>query len=491
MLLTLGRGSRSNEWLQLSPEYIDPAGDRHIPRNKGVRHPALEISGKTRKERMRELLRDDRVKRWYRGFRLENTVMAAGRLERLSRLLDDMGVSVAEAIHLGRYEPERLEVALDQWVEKRKKEGRAVTYLRSMVGALRTLFEKERVPFYDWPKLKRRGTPAVASERVPTSRELQLICAQLGSRSKAAALLIAQSGLRPGVLCRNPARRSVKALQLKHLPALKLKPRPHFERIPFRIDVPAELSKTGYSYLTFGGQEAADALLAYLNERTGPVIKNYRLVKRHRERLTPESLVIAGGATRKRLVRAGHPVIEHVLARTIRKAIRRVRPEGVHWHPYVLRSYCSTRLFLAESRGLILRDVRQYLLGHNTGVSGRYTLGKRLGEDVIEEMRSMYVKALPFLETPRTVRDVEIGPRAKRKPLDSAATSILTAKEREQFPGITDAEFMDRLSRGLRVTSDELPRQQVVPIAEGRRLVKQGWQFVGKLGQGEIVVRSP
>ena len=492
VLLGLDRGPGEVEWLQLPAEYIDLAGNRRLLRTRRPRSPILVDLGEPRKVRAKELLRDDRVKRWHEGNRLENRKTAPRRLHDLSQLLDALGLSVEQAIELGRDEPERLEVLLYQWAEKRKKEGRQVSSLRNLVVPLRTLFEKERVPFYAWPKLKRRGAPTLVSERVPSSRELQLICAQLEPRWRAAALLMAHAGLRPGVLCGDNTRVDFKALQLKHLPDLILKPRRRFERIPFRIDVPAELNKTGQSYITFGGQEVADALLAYFNDRVQPIFdRNRQVVKRHRERLTPESYVIAGKLAGKRRAHAGHPVEVAVLSTAIRKGILKVQPEGVRWRSYVLRDYFSTRLLLAEIRGLFKRDIREYLLGHDTGASGRYTVGKRLPDELIEEMRSMYASALPFLETPRTIRDAEDEHRKGRNSVEPLPGGVLTAKEREQFPGITDAEFVDELSRGLRDGGEETPRQQVVPVAEARRLMRQGWRFVSRFGPGEVVVRSP
>ena len=492
ILLRPKRGPSLTQGVQLPEEYLDLLGIRSPPRDGGVDNPIMTTPDQPRKERVKVLLRDDRVRRWYRGYHMANPVIATGQLRGLSRLLDNLGLSASAAIYLGRYEPARLGSLLDQWVAKRRRGGRQASYLKNTLVPLRAIFERERVPFYDWPRLKVLGAPTLASERVPTPQELGRICSGLEPQWRAAALLIAQSGLRPGVLCKNPARSGVQALQLKHLPDLKLKPRRHFERIPFRIDVPAELSKIGQSYLTFGGQEAADALLAYLDGRTKPVIvDHHRIVKQHRERISPESYVIAGREAGKKLVRAGHPVYEFVLSASIRRGIRKVQPEGVRWRPYVLRTYFSTRLFLAECRGLILRDVREYLLGHSTGSSGRYVLGKKLGEDIIEEMRSMYVKALPFLETPRTIRNTGDGRNSKFQDLGPSPAGLLTPEEKERFPGLSDPEFVDRLSHGLRGVEDELPQQQVVPIAEGRRLVKQGWIFVGKLGAGEVVVRSP
>ena len=157
----------------------------------------------------------------------------------------------------------------------------------------------------------------------------------------------------------------------------------------------------------------------------------------------------------------------------------------------MLRDYFSTRLLLAEFRNLIKRDVREYMLGHNTGVSGRYNVGKRLPDEIIDEMRSMYASALPFLETPRTVRGMEDERRKGPSLAEPLPTEAFTTQERERFPGRTDAEIVDELSRGLRESPGETARQQVVPTAEAKRLMKQGWRFVSRFGPGEVVVRSP
>ena len=54
----------------------------------------------------------------------------------------------------------------------------------------------------------------------------------------------------------------------------------------------------------------------------------------------------------------------------------------------MLRSYFDTQLMLAESKGFILRDYRQFFMGHLGDIKQRYTVKKqRLSEDVIENMR--------------------------------------------------------------------------------------------------------
>lgn len=55
---------------------------------------------------------------------------------------------------------------------------------------------------------------------------------------------------------------------------------------------------------------------------------------------------------------------------------------------------------LAESKGLILKDYRQFFMGHVGDIEHRHTVNKqRLSEEVIEDMRESYSKASKFLET--------------------------------------------------------------------------------------------
>ncbi|MEM4405801.1 MAG: hypothetical protein QXT73_04630 [Candidatus Methanomethylicaceae archaeon] len=89
----------------------------------------------------------------------------------------------------------------------------------------------------------------------------------------------------------------------------------------------------------------------------------------------------------------------------IRAAMRKA---GFPWRPYFLRSYFDTQLMLAESKGLIIRDYRQFFMGHKGDIENRYTTNKcRLPPDVVEDMRSSYARCLDYLETdrPRTDQD--------------------------------------------------------------------------------------
>jgi len=63
---------------------------------------------------------------------------------------------------------------------------------------------------------------------------------------------------------------------------------------------------------------------------------------------------------------------------------------------------------LAESKGLVLRDYRQFWMGHKGDIENRYTTNKcRLPESVIEDMREAYKRSQEYLQTTRTEESSE------------------------------------------------------------------------------------
>ncbi|MCX6655590.1 MAG: hypothetical protein NTY03_10810 [Candidatus Bathyarchaeota archaeon] len=68
-----------------------------------------------------------------------------------------------------------------------------------------------------------------------------------------------------------------------------------------------------------------------------------------------------------------------------------IRKAGFPWRPYVLRSYFDTEMMLAESKGLVLRDYRQFWMGHKGDIEHWYTLNKsRLPDEVVEDLRARW-----------------------------------------------------------------------------------------------------
>jgi len=155
-----------------------------------------------------------------------------------------------------------------------------------------------------------------------------------------------------------------------------------FDQIPALAIVRKELSKAGHKYFTFLSEEGCEYLKDYLEERM-----------REGEQLSPDSPLITPKRKMKPFIRAVN--VGDIIRGAIRKA-------GFQWRPYVLRSYFDTQLMLAESKGLVLRDYRQFWMGHKGDIENRYTTNKcRLPESVIEDMREAYRRSQEYLQTTR------------------------------------------------------------------------------------------
>src|SRR3989449_8425626 len=113
------------------------------------------------------------------------------------------------------------------------------------------------------------------------------------------------------------------------------------------------------------------------------------------EKLKPDSPIITPSLFQRKLMG------NHIRTTNIGDLMRHpLRSAGFDWRPYVLRRYFDTRLMLAEADGLIIRDYRQFWMGHSGDIEHTYTVNKGLSKDVVEKMRGSYAKAAEkYLET--------------------------------------------------------------------------------------------
>ena len=168
---------------------------------------------------------------------------------------------------------------------------------------------------------------------------------------------------------------------MRDLPEVRIaEKRVEFDRVPTMVVVREELSKGGHRYFTFMGGEGCGYLKEYLEDRI-----------RRGEKLTPDSPVITPKLRMKPFIRTVN------IGDAIRKAIRKA---GFPWRPYVLRAYFDTQLMIAENAGEVIRDYRQFWMGHKGDIEARYTTNKhRLPAEVVEDMRASYRRCQEYLQT--------------------------------------------------------------------------------------------
>jgi hypothetical protein len=378
---------------------------------------------------------------------------------------------------LAKMSPKQASNFLMDIVTAMQKEGKQGGYISSCIKPLKSWLEFNDVKIAQRIKIQGQDdTPTLANERTPTPDELRTILHAGDLRAKTASSLISFSGVRLEVLGDYLGN---DGLKIKDLPEMAIKADTvNFRETPTIVTVRSALSKTGKQFLTFLCDEGCDYLKQYLEWRL-----------RRKEKLSIESPII----TPSHIHLAG----QHIRTTNISDFIRKgIRDAGFTWRPYVLRRYFDTRLMMAESDGLIIRDYRTFWMGHNGDIEHTYTLNKGLSNDLLEKMRQSYSKAaLKFLVTTRkdaTNQNMMIETFNQRF-LTMAGYS---EKEINQFGDLSrlSAQDMQDLIQKKSMKSLGLngnTTQKEVPLADVKNWIVEGWEFVSELPSHEAVVRLP
>ena len=435
--------------------------------------------------RHRALLSDPKVKSWWEERSLRSRLTADHLLRVLGRTLERVNLTPEKVLVLAEKDPDHLRDLLIRDAAKLKAEGRLDSYIVKLYQGLGTYLRFNRIRFDGIPHLSPIKGASLVNERVPSPEELGRVLEHLSLRGRVIALFMAHTGVRPGVL---GSYQGESGLTLADLLDLKLeKGGLSFPETPFAVRVPASLSKTRVSYLTFGSSQLASTFLEYLSER-----------RKGGETLGPKSAVIAANPTRGIALRARKEahysrgfLTTKAVIEEIREALQATVPEGVRWRPYVLRAYCSTRLLMAEGAGKISRDLREAILGHDTGVSGRYNVGKTWGPELLKEARAQYKRAEPYLlTTPRAGEGNENATRVIRLLLEARGVSK-EVLDKHDLGSMSDEEIVALIKTVGASSGTEKKTQKAVPVEEVPKLLEEGWEFIATLGGNVVVLKAP
>ncbi len=437
--------------------------------------------------RHRELLSDPLVRAWWEARSLRSRLSADHLLRQLGLVLERLRMSPKEVIELARQRPELLRDRLVKDAARLKSEGRLESYITKFSDGLSAFFRFHHVPFRDFPALAPIRGASLANERVPTPQEFGRVLDKLSPRGRVIALFLAHAGVRPAVL---GSYQGETGLSLGDLPELRLRSRPSFSQVPFNIRVPATLSKTRRAYTTFGSSQLASALLAYLEER-----------RKEGNPLTPTSPVVVTQASRGIALRSRQGarfskgfLTTKAVIEEVRDALHATAPEGVRWRPYVLRSYASTRLLMAEGAGRMTRELREAILGHDGGVAARYNVGKVWGPDLLKEARGQYKRAESFLLTLTVTPDSQEAVARALRLLLSARGVPAEKLDRMDFSGKSDEEIVEFLKRvgAAMEPGGSLVRtpEKAIPVQDLQKHLTEGWSYLGTAGE-MVIVRAP
>jgi hypothetical protein len=414
------------------------------------------------------LLEDVSVKRWYENVARGSEVTADVYLRRLGNFCLSIDAVPNELLSLE--EGEIYNMLLDT-VSKMEKKGYAGSYIQSTLKAVKSWLSHNRVEVRGRIKIKGiQDTPTLKDERVPTRDELRRIFLAGDEKARVASVLIAHCGLRIKSVGNY---RGDDGLRIKDLPEITVKGETvEFEKVPAMVIVRKELSKSRHQYFTFLSEEGCEYIKNYLGSRI-----------RQGEAIESESAIVTPKQGMKSFITATN------IGDVIRKSIRSA---GFRWRPYVLRAYFDTQLMLAESKGLVLRDYRQFWMGHTGDMENRYTTNKcKLPESVIEDMREAYSRSQEYLQTTKVEETSEERLRqAFRKQLLLVAGFTEAEMETMDSSSISDEELQGIIRKKLLgIETSDCPKQKVVNVDEVESYLSQGWEYIANLPNKKVLVK--
>ena len=386
---------------------------------------------------------------------------------RLGSFCDHHKITPKELIKMKQ--KERFDLLLD-FVSMMERKGYAGSYIQSTLKAVKSWLAHNRIEFKGKIKVKdAQDTPTLRDERIPTKEELKKIFLSGDKKARVSSVLVAHSGLRIKTL---GSYEGEDGLRIRDIPELIIeRGSVDFEQIPALVIVRKELSKAGHQYFTFLTEEGCEYSKDYLEERI-----------REGEEMTMDSPIITPKLRMKPFIRAVN------IGDIIRAAIRGA---GLPWRPYVLRSYFDTQLMLAESKGLVLRDYRQFWMGHKGDIENRYTTNKcKLPESVIEDMREAYRRSQDFLQTrlEETSSEQKLK-HAFRKQLLLVAGFSQHEVEKTDLTSISDEELQTIIRKRLLGEKTSDCTQKAVTVDNIESYLEQGWEFVATLPNGKVIMK--
>ncbi len=419
------------------------------------------------------LLEDDRVRRWYEELRARSVITAGVYLRGLGYYCEHNHTSPSGILE-GAADARTFKDSFRDFVRKLEKEGKAGSYIARFKKVINSWLRFNDINLR--LNVNIRGeyqTPRIADERVPTKDELSSMLRKASPRGRVIIAMMAYSGLRPESL---GDYEGTDGLKIRDFPELEVTEEgADFSKVPAQVIVRPNLSKARHKYFTFLGEEGCIYIKEYLRERI-----------RGGEKLTLDSPLL-------RQDTRGHPKNKFmrttILIRDVRVAIER---SALKFRPYVLRAYFATALDIAESKGLISGQWRQFLMGHKGNIEARYSTNKRLLPEMVDEMRSSYAKCLKFLET----RIPESGESDRTAFLRLQLLKAVGYKQNQiddmDLQGMEDEEFQKMLKDKItRAMAGNGHRQRLISINDIGSFLEEGYEVVTNLGNGNVVMKLP
>ncbi len=146
---------------------------------------------------------------------------------------------------------------------------------------------------------------------------------------------------------------------------------------------------------------------------------------------------------------------------------------------------------MAEGAGKITRDLREAILGHDLGNSGRYTLGKTWGDDMLRDARAAYKRAESYLSTAGKGEDSQEAVTRALRLLLTARGVPASKLEGLDLVGKSDEEIVALIKTVGAAIGPEKGTEKAVAVDDVPKLLEAGWEFVAPLNGSMAVLRAP
>ena len=447
------------------------------------------------KTRHKELLENERVKRWYENLKARSNITSDVYLRNLGLWLEWTKLNSDNIIELARDHLEEFKGKIFDQVRKMEKEGKQGSYIAvSLRPVLSYLKFYDVVVRMNINIRNENRNMTVEQETIPTNEEMESILQRANLRQKAIIGMIAFSGLRPGAIGNYTGE---DGLRIGDIIDLKVdKDSVRFEKLPALMIVRSELSKSNKRYYSFIGHQSAKYLKEYLNQRI-----------EEGEKINDKSPVISPDPKMSRIKEPKTFMMSTIVERETKKAIVNA---GFTWRPYVFRHRFGVSLDASEGKGLISHSWRMHIMGHVGDIETTYSTDKPLPDSVIDDMRNAFLKCLKNIETEaRGITDDD------KVSLEKSLTGTVLMKifgyskeESERLMELSDDELQKELQKKLgngmdpdtvrRKAKEDVMligkrknRQVMVPISFVDEYFNQGFEFVSAIGSDRAIMRLP
>ncbi|MDE1766838.1 MAG: site-specific integrase [Thaumarchaeota archaeon] len=364
---------------------------------------------KKRENKVRKLLANSDIKRWYDNVARGSPITAERRARRLGSFCEHHNMTPMELAELGMKDLRTITDLLQDHITWMEQENYAPQYIEATMTSVKSWLRHFDIQIVRRLKITdSESTPTLENERVPNGTEMYEVLTRAGLREAAVISLMTKAGLRPEVLGNH---NGTDGLMIKDIPDLEIvNGVARLRQRPAKITVRRTLSKARHQYFTFLTDGGSERLLVYLNDRLA-----------RGEVLTPDSAVIGPNRDYK-YGRQGKEGNKFLITVRISSMVRETFRPRFMWRPYVLRAYFDTQLLLAEARGKIAHDFRVYFMGHKGSIEAKYTTNKGvLAEELVKEMQESFKRSQELL-------DLELSARPPpQKQNDDFANAIANA----------------------------------------------------------------